>query len=553
MQWTKFLVLGYYDGKEVKNFYAISDFIKFLFGNSEVPCDIFAHFGGRFDFLFLIQDVLENFPSLKIEDIIPMGSGMLSLTLRKGKKKITFRDSSALLPFSLKKITESFHVSHIKQEWDHSKTKGVTKKLLLYLEYDLKGLYESLEKYYSEELIKNAGFAYTQAGQALKILRCYIKEPICSLSNQLDSQLRPGFYGGRTEIFKPYYKGKKPLFCFDVNSLYPTAMLENEFPNEFEHETDTFEKNKLGIYFCDVVMPPMYIPPLGITYKHKYIFPVGKFSGYFTSAEIEYSKTLGAKFKIKNGWIFSNGGKFFENFISSLYRIRKETTDPVRSTIAKLLMNSAYGRFALNRERENLVFDDGSCGLTPFKEIKAGKNTYRLMLKDVDLKSFSNIAIACFITSYARIYMHKLMMTAPNEMYYTDTDSMYTTHEFTSSKELGALKLEDTVESACFLLPKTYIAGNKIVMKGFDKKKIQHFTFDDFVACLEGDIKINNLKIQNEPKFATFKTALRKGFVVGMTEKSTRQIRSRYDKREIFKSGATYDSKPYNLRGNENE
>jgi hypothetical protein len=46
-------------------------------------------------------------------------------------------------------------------------------------------------------------------------------------------------------------------------------------------------------------------------------------------------------------------------------------------------------------------------------------------------------------------------------------------------------------------------------MKGFEKKKIRHFTFNDFKHYLTGELK--TLKITQAPKFATFKTALRKG------------------------------------------
>lgn len=561
MNWIDFLVLGFYDGRQLKFFHdptGISNakyvytFIDWLF-LTNFSGDVFAHFGGRFDFLFLLRAVLE-FGEEKIEDLIPWGSGMLCFTLVRGKHRITFRDSSALLPFSLKKITENFGVSHAKKDWDHNKTTGVTEELLEYLKYDLLGLYQSLEAYYSTSIIRKAGQSTTQAGQSLRILRGYLKKPVYALSEGVDSEIRPSFFGGRTEIFKPFYRDrKKPLYCFDVNSLYPTVMgaQGNQFPNKFEHGTYEYEKGKLGIYQCKVSMPKMYIPPLGVSLNGKYIFGCGEFEGFFTTPEIEYARSLGAKIAVSKGWIFSNGGEIFARFIQDLYQIRLNSKSKVESTIAKLLMNSCYGRFALRADRQNIVFDDGSTGLRPLRELKVGEKTYRLMTKDIELDSFSNVAVACYVTAYARIHMHKLMCQAGkngSEMYYTDTDSMYTTHEFETGSGLGQLKLEDTVHDACFLLPKTYRAGKKIVMKGFDKKKIQHFEVDDFFACLEGDMQI--LKVSQDAKFATLKTALKKGFVVGMTEASTRQIRSRYDKRVIVKSNGKYDTKPIEVNAN---
>lgn len=573
--WTDFLVLGYYDAKILKFFKHpkgivapgyIHDFIEWLFAQPGNP-EIFAHFGGRFDFLFLIRAALEM--DEKIEDMIPMGSGLMTFTLTRKHKKIKFWDSAALLPYSLKQLTKNFDCAHAKKDYDHSTTKKVTPELLEYLTYDLKGLYEVIEKYSNSPIVKKAGRANTSASQALRVLRCYIDKPVSSLSENVDEEIRHAFFGGRTEIFIPFYRSKKkPLFCYDKNSLYPFVCggQGNHYPNDFKHETDRYQKGKLGIYSAIAHVPAMHIPPLGVKIKGKYVFPTGTFRGYFTSAEIEYAKQLGCTFKIKNGFIFSDRGEIFKEFITDLYRIRQETTSPVDNDIAKKMMNSCWGRFALRNERENVVFDDGRVGLTPFREIKVKGKTYRLATEEVDLSSFSNVAIGCFVTAYARIEMHKLYMIAPSEAYYTDTDSLYTTREMPTGKNLGELKLEsdcwsdrEKQYSACFLQPKAYIAGDKIVMKGFDKKKIQSFTIDDFFSCLEGSIGLLNsgrkrfrddeehLKIMNEPKFATMRAALKNGYLVGMLKGSPKQIRSAYDKRVIVKQGRTYVTTPIHI------
>ena len=533
--WTKFLVIGVYDGSSVHNFRSLSKFLDHVFDHHD-GLDCFAHFGGRFDFLFIIQEILKT-ELYEIENMVPRGSGLLYFDgiRRADGAKITFRDSSALLPFSLKRLTHSFKVDSLKQEWDHSKTNGVTPELLKYLEYDLKGLYEVIEKFYSWSIINNSGRAYTIASQALKVFRTYLKEEIPCLSPKLNENLRKFYFGGRVEIFNPMHRGPSPLYSYDVNSLYPTVMKENPFPGGFRHIAYQYEKRSLGFYEAIATTPKnLHIPVLGISHEGKYIFPLGTFKGYWTSAEIEYAISLGYKFKIEKGYIFKNAGYIFKDFVDDLYAIRaKAEKDSVDSTIAKLLLNSCYGKFGQNPEKENLVFDDGSEGLKPLREIKVGKNIYRLATKQVTLESFTHVGIAAFVTSYGRIKLHRLMMENPDAMFYTDTDSLFTTHKYPTGSKLGDLKLESTVKSACFLLPKTYIAGEKIAMKGFDQKKIKHFTMDDFTACLEGDLKA--LRIIQEPKFATFKTAIRSGEIVSMTKESPRQIRSRYDKRQIIK------------------
>ena len=87
-----------------------------------------AHYGGKFDFLFFIKELLMSNECI-IEDIMPRGSSLLSFQAELFKtskrevsfelpQKITFRDSSALLPFSLGSLTKSFNVETLKGEMD---------------------------------------------------------------------------------------------------------------------------------------------------------------------------------------------------------------------------------------------------------------------------------------------------------------------------------------------------------------------------------------------------------------------------------------------------
>lgn len=535
-KWTRFVVGGIYDGYHFTHFTKLKKLLAFLFDNYAGK-SVFAHFGGRFDFLFILEEAWDD-TNYVIHPIIPRGSGILCFDIERVSdgRKVTFRDSSALFPFALAKITKDFGVTHKKKSFDYDSIDKVTPELLEYLEYDLKGLYEAIEKFYSWDLIEKVGGATTLASQSMRVLRYFLKTDIYGLSQRMDARIRPSYFGGRTEIFRPYYDGEKPLHCFDCNSLYPTVMRAHEYPNEFENITYDYHEEKLGFYECDVVVPPMKYPPLPVMGEvngsRKLLFPTGSFSGTYTTAEINYAIQLGCKFKFHRGYIFSSAGFLFRDFVDSLYEIRKRSAkDSVDNVVTKLLLNSCYGRFGLSYNRENIVLDDGSAGLKPLREVTIRGRRMVLATKSVDVKSFSNVAIASFVTSYARIHMHKIFSKLGDDLYYSDTDSVFTTADLGDSSDLGAMKHEYSCKSAVFLLPKTYRAGDKVVMKGFDKKKIQHFTHQDFMECLRGDLK--RLKIIQEPKFATLKTAIRCGQFVAMTKKSTRQIRTIYDKRLI--------------------
>lgn len=610
--WVNFIVLGDYDGKEFTSYLDLKDYFNFLRRLSGRQI-VYAHFGGKFDFLFLIEFLFFK-TDIEIVNMIPQGSRILCFeahippriskeVMAKWKRKIPkdeladyikdykrdhakiiyFRDSSAMLPFALRSLCENFKVEHLKLDIDYDTIKEATPELLKYLEYDCKGLWEVIHKYLSWPLIKQAGAGFTMAGQAMKVLKLFLDEPIRSLPQEVDDFVRPAYYGGRTEIFKPLFIGdkkNKKLNCFDVNSLYPTVMRLFEMPSGYSNFTSKYDGKAMGVFEATVDVPKgMYVPPLGTVIEmdgvKKYIFPTGRFSGKWTTLELEYARSIGVKIvKTGRGLIFTNGGNFFKNYIDTLYDIRqKSAKDSVDNLLAKLLMNSCYGRFGLNVNREEIIIDDGSAGVRNFMDIEGDKGKrIKLVTKPKTLNTFNNVGVALWVTAASRVFMHKIYSKCPETLYYTDTDSLFTTSEMPrDDKGLGGLKLEYAVGDACFLLPKTYVvkalenifdefdekgkkkktkSNKKVVMKGFDKKKIQHFDVDDFVTALEGDLR--RLKISYQPQgIKTFKTAIKKNRFVAKHDYAVRVIHAQYDKRRIFKTEKGWDSEPWHLKNGE--
>jgi hypothetical protein len=330
----------------------------------------------------------------------------------------------------------------------------------------------------------------------------------------------------------------------------------------------------------------------------KLIFGTGTFRGVFASCELNYAVSLGVKIKkVHRGVKFAPGGFIFKDYIDTLYKMRllaKKNKDGVTDILTKLLMNSCYGRMGLRMDRENVKFfdidniKDGDEELCSFN-LPDGKKM-KLMTEKVDLStSFSNVAVAAWVTAQARIHLHRLLMKAGDEIYYCDTDSLFTTKDFDTGEFLGELKKEYECVEACFLLPKTYSATaegmvfkmkdeknkdvkskTKVVMKGFDKRKLLNFTTDDFYNCLEGELRL--LKMCQEPNFklkkynaevekihklisvkqdkhmATFKSAARRGGLLRVLPASPRTIRSMYDKRIMYKSGSDILTRPLELK-----
>lgn len=597
-KWKKFRVMGHYDGKNFKHFRRLHDYFTFISSDAEDK-QIFAHYGGVYDFNFLLDYLLlrDKEKRFRVGSLIPRGSGLLCFDVfydheengETKEVKLSFNDSSALLSFGLKNLTTSFGVKHKKGNFDFEKWDGeVTFELLSYLKDDCRGLYEVIERYRNWPLVRRAGSATTMASQAMKIYRCFMRDEIYPLSNSADEFTRRAYFGGRTEIFKPYFDGgtKEKLKNFDVNSLYPYTMLQNEYPVGATGFTYKYDPESLGIYHVDVEVPnDMYIPVLGAVtlvpsiqveidkkgrrrefknLSNKFIFPTGRFTGYWTTSELEYAKTLGVKIlKVHRGLLFRNGGKIFERYINTLYDMRlkaKQDGDGVTDIICKLLMNSLYGRFGMNPNKENINIHIGGEVAGAWRVLKNDLGERVSLVKNnIELGSFSNCAISCFVTSNSRVLMHKHYSKLDNKIWYTDTDSLFTTKNIKTSDKLGALKLEYESKRACFILPKTYITETekdggelmkKITMKGFEKRKVQNFTIEDFQNSLEGEIGL--LTAKNSEKFCRWKTAIRKGEFLSMMDEQQRTIRSKYDKRRIYKtSSGDYDTEPLHIEDGE--
>ncbi|MDD5363675.1 MAG: DNA polymerase [Ignavibacteria bacterium] len=409
--WDKFQCAGYYDGENyveiLKPFNVVSHFI-----NMKKSIKVFAHYGGGYDFLFLLEEFCKR--GIIPTKIIMRGAAILMFKIKTlNKKTVTFYDSFALLPSSLAKLTKSFNVETKKGNYDHSKNRPYNPEMAAYLKSDCIGLYQVLKFFWSTPVINNAGFAYTVAAQSHKVLQTFLKESISSLPQDAEDHCRKAIFGGRCEVFKfryKYKKGMKKLRSFDVVSLYPFVMWKNWFPSGRPILTSVYKKGHLGIYQCEVVAPDMDLPLLPTKPEQHLMFTTGEFTGYYTSAEIEYALELGYKIKIISGYYFTKKARYFKRFVETLFKFK--ALGGGQGEAYKYVLNAGWGRFAINPLRENIDFG-GSPGLDKhdkFLVFNTPKGKIRIYSTETELTIFRNTAIAAFVTSYARIVLHKKMM-----------------------------------------------------------------------------------------------------------------------------------------------
>lgn len=532
--WKDFVLGGIYDGSEFKHYRTVEGLRKGL--ESYEDTTVFAHFGGIFDFLFMLEDYGINRMLDSSTDLVMRGSSIFMFKVG----KLRFIDSSGILPFGLDKAAKAFQCDYQKINIDHDKHKTVTPRLIKYLEHDCKALYECVEKYSQAPILDGANFKPTLASQSLEILRKYIGRSIPSLNSKAhDDFVRLSYAGGRTEIFRPLFDSDTHLFYYDFNSLYPSVMRDLAVPGRVSRVHNRI--NELTISDVEVEVPEdEYLPVLWKKQQHKFIFPTGRFRGVFCGPELIEAQKQGVKIlKVYQSLEFENLGPLFKDYIDDLYKMKLNAKDPVQTMIAKLLLNAGYGRMGIKRERESLCIDDGSTGITPI-DVYIGN--MRLAKKDSFFGGFSNSAIASFITCHARLKLFRALKPIQNYIYYCDTDSIVTTALLPTGKGLGELKLEGSAHQACFLLPKTYTFGDQTKMKGFPKEFAQSKNFTDLAQALEGDLR--GMKVELPGSLARIKSARGTDSILKVLPKGFKQLRHRYDKRHIFEENGGFNTKP---------
>jgi hypothetical protein len=173
--------------------------------------------------------------------------------------------------------------------------------------------------------------------------------------------------------------------------------------------------------------------------------------------------------------------------------------------IAKILMNSLYGRFGMddNFQEINIIHKDyfGDFENKNFNNISNTQDigNYKLVThkqnidqdENEELTHNTSIAIACAITAYSRIHMTQFKNNPNSNLYYTDTDSIYTDSNiddsFLSETVLGKLKLENTCNKAIFLAPKVYCLDTEDMGFVYKVKGLKHdieLTMSDFEPLL---------------------------------------------------------------------
>lgn len=286
----------------------------------------------------------------------------------------------------------------------------------------------------------------------------------------LHAFVRRGYYGGRVEVYRETFKGPGNLNVGDINSMYPWAML-GDVPTELvcvkegPLDIEKHASHWLGFLDASIDVPRgTYLPPLPYRSEDKLIFPTGLLSGVWTSEEVLNATRRGCTVRSLRKSVWFRGKPLFKSFVEHWYAYRDKSSplySEAMAHVAKLLLNSLYGKMGTNEDRDKLWFypreqDFAEHELTAIANAIDGVYTEQVRI------SYSYIIphIAAWITSIARVRLHEVaqsFLDSGHQIYYMDTDCCHTTAPLSHSTRLGELKLEAEVCYAEYAAPKLYL------------------------------------------------------------------------------------------------
>lgn len=440
---------------------------------------------------------------------------------------IEIRDSLKLLPFSVKKIGESFGTKHKKLDMEYTGFRyagcTITDDEKKYIANDVLVVKEALE------------IMFEQGHTELTIGSCCLQEykrimgkddyelffpdvyqieldPAIHKEPNAGEWLRHSYKGGWCYLVKgkenkKYYKGTTA----DVNSLYPSMMSSesgNRYPvgkscfwngnyipdKALRDNAYYFVRIKTRFYLKDGMLPFIQIKG-SFLYKGTealessdvYDFKTGKYYPYYIGTDgkehdtrVELTLTMTdyelfkehyelVDFEILDGcWFYTQIG-IFDEYIEKYKKIKMENKGALRES-AKLFLNNLYGKMASSPDSSfkiAYVKEDKSIGFLPVKE---------------NNKKAGYIPVGSAITSYARNFTIRAAQKnyhGVNErgFIYADTDSI---HCDLAPEEITGITVHDK-NFCCWKLESCWDVG----IFARQKTYIEHITHEDSVPVEE--------------------------------------------------------------------
>ena len=448
--------------------------------------------------------------------------------MHEGKlRSIKILDSLKIIPLSVDELPKAFGltINKLKLDYDTPREKGYELKDYEkdYITNDVKIVALCLEEMFKIDLTQmTIGSNALKNFKETKGIKTF-SHLFPKLSRALYEDIKKCYRGGFTYL-NPIYEevDNEETYNLDVNSLYPSCMVDNPMP----FGTPIFFEGK---YQEDKVYP-LYIQRLTCSFKiKKDHIPTIQIKNTLSYADNEYLETTNGEvetltltsvdlklffeqYDVDNlkyicGWKFKSLRGIFDDYIYYWINVKNEATitgNKGLRQIAKLLLNSLYGKFATKMRVQNKI---------PYLE----DDIVKYQLSEEGEKDGIYIPIGCFITSYARdktirtsqaIKSYSINKYGKDMYIYSDTDSIKTLLPIEELEQfcdidpikLGAWKFEGKAIRSRFIRQKTYLEefindkGERVVditCAGMPKECYKYVEWEKFKVGFSCEGKLN--------------------------------------------------------------
>lgn len=371
---------------------------------------------------------------------------------KKGKNSnvVTIYDSLKILPFSVAQISKGFNLTISKLEIDYKKDRPIghilTQTEIDYLRNDVDIVARALNVIFEQGLTKmtqagNAMYDYMNTVGSKNFSRWF---PTPDLA--YDADVRQSYKGGFTYLLTKYKNlDINEGLVLDVNSLYPWVMHDCPLPYgegiffKGQYVEDKLYNLYVQMFSCQFELKEGYIPTIQM--KNNLSFIPTQYLESSNGEEVTMCLTsvdlelLFEHYNVYNidyisGWKFKSTIGLFTEYIDKWTAVKIDagkTGNKAMRTLAKLMLNALYGRFALNPKVASKIpyYDNGVVKYDiPKEEYTDEKGRKRTRIK-FDIREPIYIPVGTFITAWAR---HKTI-TSAQKLYkyfvYADTDSLH--------------------------------------------------------------------------------------------------------------------------------
>lgn len=408
-----------------------------------------------------------------------------------------FRDSLKKLPMSVKRVADSFKLPMSKGDLDYETFREIGHELTDdeedYLRRDVSIIAQAMKTVHDNGMRKLTVAADAMAEYKNLMGADNFKRTFPVLGEYMDSEIRRAYRGGFTYC-DPRFKGEitRSGLVLDVNSLYPSVMMQALLPHGepkwFNAKFKPTLTYPLGIFSVTFTakIKPNHIPTIqikgnsrftGTAYLSEITEPV---TLMMTNVDFDlYSKHYDLDvLEYGGGWAFHASHNLFDDYINKWSAIKESSTGGQRE-IAKLHLNTLYGKFASN---PNVT------GKIP----KLRDDRVKLVVGEPETRDSVYTAMGVFITSYARQITISAAQTNYDVFAYADTDSLHLLVDTIPPEidihptRMGAWKLEYYFDAAFYIRAKGYLERTKEPSCRHNGDELEHGEHCRFVVHIAG-------------------------------------------------------------------